>query len=440
MPAAIPESIKAKVIEMWLQGLSRDANAKANYISNGAVSNIVKEFENSISMDIALGLRELYGLLSRDGLSIAQCAIGFRTMKLFSDQGVDPETAEHFISDLYKECRSRGITPSIIVTHTEDLIKVSENKRLPEINEYLNEKIAQNTELDEKREQLTQSIVSLEAKYSELKKNHALILEQNRKAEEEMKSYSSSKQVLDQYGISITEDFSKFTSTVKCIAEFGYDPKKVIEEFKETHYLQGKQRALRIAVDEEQKNLAKIGMQNTSLQQAINLHEHKLSVYNELENIGFGPRELKRLLDTIINIMNSNDISYWLAVDKFFKDVETQYDSKLGFEAEKERLITQIQILKEEREKRLEDIRVQLFVGPVIASLLRLGLTESDILKFAEVFLNILNRSYPVQDIVRGMQKTVEVITTSHTGTTIDDKSMEILGNVRKEFSKLDYS
>jgi hypothetical protein len=74
-------------------------------------------------------------------------------------------------------------------------------------------------------------------------------------------------------------------------------------------------------------------------------------VYNELENIGFGPRELEKLLETIINIMNSNNISYWLAIDKFFKDIETQYDSKLGFEAEKERLNTQIQILKEERKE-----------------------------------------------------------------------------------------
>ena len=151
MPAAIPESIKVKVIEMWLQGVSRDANAKANYVSTGAISNIVKEFEDRIGRDIALGLRELHRLLYREGVSVDQCAIGFRTMKLFSDQGVDAETAEHFISDLYKECKSRGITPNLIVTHTEDLIKLSENKRLPEINEYLNEKIAQNKELDDEK-------------------------------------------------------------------------------------------------------------------------------------------------------------------------------------------------------------------------------------------------------------------------------------------------
>jgi hypothetical protein len=61
-------------------------------------------------------------------------------------------------------------------------------------------------------------------------------------------------------------------------------------------------------------------------------------VYNELANIGFGSKELIRLLRTILVIMNSNGIDHWLAVDKFLNDIETQYDAKLGFESEKERL------------------------------------------------------------------------------------------------------
>ena len=236
-----------------------------------------------------------------------------------------------------------------------------------------------------------------------------MILEQDRKIEEEMKSYSRSKQVLEQYGISITKDISKFASTVKCIAEYGYDPEKVIRVFNEIQYLQDKHRALRIAVEEKQKDLARLDMQNSSVLQAISLHEDKLSIYNELDNIGFGSAKLKRLHDTIINIMNSNNINYWLAVDKFFRDLETQYDSKLGFEAEKERLNTQIRILEEEREKRLENFRILPFVGPCISRLLQLGLTENDIVKFAEVFLNILNKSFSVQDMAYGMLKTVEV-------------------------------
>ena len=440
MPAAIPEPIKAKVVEMWLQFYSRDAIAKSNYISTGAVSNIVKEWQDKMGKDLALGLRELHGLLKSGGLSVVQCVIGYRIMKTFSDQGVEAETAEHFIADLYKGCKSRGITPNHIVTHIEDLMKFSENVLLPEINEYINEKRAQNKQLDEKRDKVTKSVAFLESKEIELKKSHDVRLEQCRRMEQEVKIFSSSKQVLDQYGISISNDIPKFARTVKRIAEFDYDPEKVVRELEVIHDLKNERWALGISVDEKRKESVELDMRNSSLRKSIEKHAHTLSVLNEMENISFGPVELKKLHDTIIDIMNSNNISYWLAVSKFISDINTQYDTKLGFESEKEKLITGNQILKQKREEGLENITAQPFVGPIIARLLQNGLAEKDILNFAGVFLNILNGSFPVQDLTRGMLKTAEVITDSNMGMAVDAKSMEVLRNVRDELSKLDYS
>jgi hypothetical protein len=70
------------------------------------------------------------------------------------------------------------------------------------------------------------------------------------------------------------------------------------------------------------------------------------------------------LLHTILDITNSNGITYWLVVNKFFNDIETQYDAKLGFESEKESLNLEIQILREEPEKMLRRLRAQPFVVP----------------------------------------------------------------------------
>jgi hypothetical protein len=58
-------------------------------------------------------------------------------------------------------------------------------------------------------------------------------LEQKRKANEEMKSYFDAKQELDKHKISITEDVPKFAKSVRGIAEYGYEPKKVIAEFED---------------------------------------------------------------------------------------------------------------------------------------------------------------------------------------------------------------
>jgi hypothetical protein len=81
MPAAIPETIKSRVIIQWLQGLSRDATARDNNISTGAVSNIINEWSYTLGKYEADALRELAKLLKIACLSPAQCAIGFRTRK-----------------------------------------------------------------------------------------------------------------------------------------------------------------------------------------------------------------------------------------------------------------------------------------------------------------------------------------------------------------------
>jgi hypothetical protein len=95
----------------------------------------------------------------------------------------------------------------------------------------------------------------------------------------------------------------------------------------------------------------------------------------------FGSRQLKTLLDKIIDITISNGINYCLAVNKFMNDVETQYNTKLGFELQIEELKSEIQEIGKEREKELQRVKVQPYVGPVITGLLQRGLTEYDILK-----------------------------------------------------------
>ena len=54
--------------------------------------------------------------------------------------------------------------------------------------------------------------------------------------------------------------------------------------------------------------------------------------------MGFDSSQLKTLLDKIIDIAISNGVNPRLAVNKFIEDIETQYDTKLGFEPQIEKL------------------------------------------------------------------------------------------------------
>jgi prefoldin subunit 5 len=297
--------------------------------------------------------------------------------------------------------------------------------------------------LEEAVHGLRDEISALREQKSELEESMKLVLEQKGKATKEMRSFFEAKQELDKYKIDLAGDLKKFAETVRGIAEYGYAPKKVLEEFESINDLMHKRDALSIAIANKQENLSKLSQHERSLQNAISLHSEKVPVYNALENIGFGSTELKLLLNTVLEITCSNGINHWLAVNKFFKDVRTKYDAKLGFESEIEDLRQEIQILEEERKKMSQSLQAQHFVGPIVVKLLQLGLSEDDIVKAGKLYLDLLTGTYSVEDLAKGMADTVDMMimsmhTTSRMEKTDDQKLMDVLGRVQQNLSKLD--
>lgn len=139
-----------------------------------------------------------------------------------------------------------------------------------------------------------------------------------------------------------------------------------------------------------------------------------------------------------MKIAESNQISTWTAIDKFFKDIDTQYDAKLGFEAEKDRLNIEIQTLKEKRKKGLESLKEQPFISSIIIRLLQLGLTEDDILESSKMLFGIFKGPHSVKNIALGMIEVVQAMAISRTRTSSGEKAIEVLGRAREELSKLD--
>jgi hypothetical protein len=162
-----------------------------------------------------------------------------------------------------------------------------------------------------------------------------------------------------------------------------------------------KKQALEIATEELEGHIANLSDQESLLQYKISIHSENLPVYNQLATRGFGSRQLKALLHKIIDIAVSNGINHWQAVNKFFEDVETQYNTKVGFEPQIEDLKSEIHELKKEREKELQKVKVLPYVGPVIAGLLQRGLTELDIIKVAEKCHNEISNRTSYVEVLR---------------------------------------
>jgi hypothetical protein len=406
MPAAISETIKPKVISQWLLGLRRDIIAQDNNISAGAVSNIINNWSIALGKPEADALRELAKVLNSAGLTPAQCAIGFRTMTLLREQNIDADAAAQLIVDIYKKCKEFEITSSKFAVSIKELIKVSDDHhiQLHKIEEYIDEKITKKKELENELEDLKNEISTLKNQKSEIENVRDLALQQKKMADLEIKSYTDAKQVLDRHNISINEDLPKLANAINRIEEYGYDPKRLIAELKDIQHLDGKKRALEIATEELEERTANLRQQESLLQDKIYIHSENLPVYNQLADMGFGSSQLKALLDKVIDITISNGINYCLAVNKFMNDVETQYNTKLGFELQIEELKYEIQELGKEREKELQRVKVQPYIGPVITGLLQRGLTEHDILKVADRCHNeISNRTSYVEVLRKGI-------------------------------------
>lgn len=73
-------------------------------------------------------------------------------------------------------------------------------------------------------------------------------------------------------------------------------------------------------------------MEIESLDERRKYYSQSLNTILELDDAGFGLKELKQLKNIVMEIGIANDIKIRDVAKKFLKDVENQYDNKLGFE------------------------------------------------------------------------------------------------------------
>jgi len=112
------------------------------------------------------------------------------------------------------------------------------------------------------------------------------------------------------------------------------------------------------------------------LQDQVGYHKQTMDIYRELEEMKLGLKELKQLWKTIIEIGEANDISYKDAVSKFIKDIEKNYDDKLGFEKKVKEIKDEVIILNNNVIKYRTITQSQSLIGPALSNLLQKGLIE----------------------------------------------------------------
>ncbi len=105
-----------------------------------------------------------------------------------------------------------------------------------------------------------------------------------------------------------------------------------------------------------------------------------MNIYQQLEAMKFGLKELKLLWNTILEITYANGISYEEAVSKFIKDVEKNYYDKLEFEKKVKEMKDEVTSLSNKVINCRTIIQSQPSIGPALSSLLQKGMIEQNII------------------------------------------------------------
>jgi hypothetical protein len=307
-------------VQQWLQGKARDQIARDSGLSTGTVTNIITEWRRNLGYPIAEDLRELAVTLRRLRMDPSSCALGARVASMMKTLGLDEEELHQFMSVVYKDCVTLGINHDKISYYIRELLELCENIPFSEIPNYIEQQKTRKIKLE-------QELQELEAREVDAKNRVDKALEEEGITRLDL----NFKRELWKREISMDET-SQFLEALKGIKRFGYDPATVVSKYH--NFLE--REAGKIAIEDLRREL-------DSLQEEVNTHSQVIKKYKELQSKGFGLRELKQLANMVKEIAVANKMPPFEAIQKFFADIEEQYDEKLGFELKLASLKSDIQ-------------------------------------------------------------------------------------------------
>jgi uncharacterized coiled-coil DUF342 family protein len=298
--------------------------------------------------------------------------------------GVKEDSFESFMLDVYNRCKNLGLTPENIASYLTDLLEFSKSIPISKIPPYIEQKIQEKKKLEEEIERLKEQKEELEAQKSAAEDLRDAALQNEKTTTTKLKWYTDLKEELGKSGIPV-DDISQLANVVNGIRQYGYDTEKVLNEFSNLESLKAQCQDYQAGIAKLENQYDTLNKNYSFLQQKVSSYNQSLSTYNELEGMGFGLKELKFLRHTVREIAGANNIPLSEAVEKFLKDIEDQYDDKLGLESKVDKLQTEVNKLTQEEGRLRMQLSILPLVGPLLMRLSQNGVREQDIVDIAEL-------------------------------------------------------
>jgi transposase len=424
----ISSQVEELIIQNYLSGHSRDEIAEETGVALGSVSNKVNEWKKRLAAPDIEELRRFAVNMKKSGITMKQCAKGLRFLQLLKgleiiiendDIDSDLDSLSFFVNDIYTKCKERGISPTVVTTWITDLMDFStENYGYVYENAKNGIKMSSKENQTDRKEPLT--CVSVISDFIEKKKKEIGDQSKNeKKISEEINQYELQKGelvekigaleqesqsiivyrdtfrkldniLLEECGIDLKKDLGSFTRLFSDFKENGYDVTTIVKEYT-------KAIKLRLDITLNESQIGAYQKQLTSLQNNIGFYQSVLDnnrknwdIYQQLEVMKFGLKELKQLWLTVTEIATSRDKSRGDAVSIFIKDVEDNYYDKLQFEDRVKEKRTELAMLYEQINMSRQNLSMQPFIGPLLLSLYKKGITEQEITDMNQLFQEYL--------------------------------------------------
>ena len=260
---------------------------------------------------------------------------------------------------------------------------------------YIGQKKKEYSKAREYENKIREEIGDLKFQKTLLEQELAKALKKEKDAISHLHMFSELKRVLlDGFGINIGEGIKELAKIIHDFQENGYDANKIIDEY--TNSL-----SLKWQISENENKVRELQGQRNSLQRQVlslesqaGMHRQTLSVYGDLQAMGFGITELKQIWNAILEIAAQNKrtfISNGDAVSAFIEDIEKNYHDKTMFDDKvKEK---RSELLQTEQELNNNRLALQLtpFVGTTLQHLFKHGISENDIIRISQIVTEFAN-------------------------------------------------
>ena len=376
MRQQVPTHIKEVVIRKWLSGEQRDKIASDISMGAGTVTNIISKWKEEIGIPTADTLRILSTELKRLNINASQCAKGFKLLNIINNLGAqEEENIESFLTQIYKLCTSKNIPPETIVNISQQIVALGETIPFSQIPEYMQQKIEEKHRLEQEIKTLRETKLSAQNECDEALRSSSITIDT-------LHEYMRLREcLLEEYGLSIDDDtLPKLINVISNLKHSGYDAKTITKKLSNINNLQTREKELQSQVDAIEVRLKRAEQEYSIAEEKLASSKQALGVYNELQNMGFGLKELELLKSNVMEISTSNNINPLYAFKKFFEDIQEQYDTKLGFEPKIMEMNNSLLIAQKQHHNISLKYSQMKDTNDKLAELLAFGVTQEEII------------------------------------------------------------